>query len=141
MLSAAERVEVLRRIAPFSALTAIDLEAVAARLSEVSFVRGGAVFRGGDPGDALFLLVKGKVAIREGSRNLVTLTAPDCFGELAVLSNEPRSADAICEESCDLLRLRAADLRELLATRPAVQHEMMMALVRRVREAGRRQTD
>lgn len=138
MLPAAERVRVLRSLALFSGLSDADLELIAHKLTEASFDKGSTIFRAGDPGDSMFLLVRGKVAIRDRSRLLVTITAPECFGELAVLSNDERSADAICDESCELLKLRANDLRDLLATRPALQHQMMLALVRRVKEVGSR---
>lgn len=136
-----ERTQLLRGVQLFSELTELDLGVVASKLTQASYQRGQAVFRAGDPGDSLLILTRGKVAIRDGQRVLVTLSAPDCFGELAVISQEPRSADAICEDSTDVLKLRAADLRELLATRPALQHQMMLALVRRVKESGGRAKD
>ena len=138
MLSLTERLGLLRGVTLFTGLTPEDLQQLATRLVEVSLDRGAAVFRAGDPGDSLFIVLRGKVAIRDGQRHLVTLATPECFGELAVLSQEARSADAICEDSCELLKLRAADLRELLASRPALQHQMMLALVRRVKETGDR---
>ncbi len=138
MLPAAERVRVLRSLALFSGLSDADLELIAAKLTEASVEKGSTIFRAGDPGDSMFLLVRGKVAIRDRARLLVTISAPECFGELAVLSRDERSADAICEESCELLKLRANDLHDLLATRPALQHQMMLALVRRVKEVGSR---
>lgn len=138
MLALPERVGFLRGVKLFAELSLEDLQQVASKLVEVSVDRGSALFRAGDPGDSLFIVLRGKVAIRDGQRHLVTLATPECFGELAVLSHDARSADAICEESCELLKLRAADLRELLATRPALQHQMMVALVRRVKEVGDR---
>lgn len=137
-VTAADRVHTLQRIPVFEGLSAVDLDVIAARVTEQSFVKGSAIFRAGDPGDAIFFLVRGTVAIRDGQRVLVKLEAPECFGELAVLSNEARSADAICETSCDVLRLKANEFNELLGTRPAVQRQMMLTLVKRVREAGRR---
>ena len=128
----------MRGVTLFAELSAEDLAQVASKLVEVSVDKGSAVFRAGDPGDSLFIVLRGKVAIRDGQRHLVSLAKPECFGELAVLSQEARSADAIAEETCELLKLRAADLRELLATRPALQHQMMLALVRRVKEVGDR---
>lgn len=135
---AADRVRVLQAQPLFEGLTAVDLEVLAARLKERSFTKGSAVFRAGDPGDAIFFLVRGTVSIKDGSHTMAKLTAPECFGELAVLSNEPRSADAVCESSCDVLTLRAQEFNELLATRPALQRQMMLTLVRRVKEAGAR---
>lgn len=138
MVSGADRVHVLQHMPLFEGLTTLDLEVLSARMTEQSFVKDAAIFRAGDPGDAIFFLVRGTVAIRDGQRVLVKLSAPECFGELAVLSNESRSADAICETSCDVLKLRANEFNELVATRPAVQRQMMLTLVKRVKEAGRR---
>jgi len=138
VLALNERVGFLRGVKLFAELSLEDLQQVAGKLLEVSVDKGSAVFRAGDPGDSLFIVLRGKVGIRDGQRHLVTLATPECFGELAALSQDARSADAICEESCELLKLRAADLRELLATRPALQHQMMLALVRRVKEVGDR---
>ncbi|MFZ5443523.1 MAG: cyclic nucleotide-binding domain-containing protein [Myxococcota bacterium] len=134
-----QRIGILRATGLFQGLGDQALLAIAAKLVERSFVRGAAVFRKGDPGDSLFLLSRGKVEIRdEAQRHLVTLTAPDVFGELAALSSEPRSADAVCAESVELLELKAADLQELMAAFPAVQRQVLLVLVHRVREAGAR---
>lgn len=138
MVTGADRARVLQSIPIFEGLSAVDLDVIGARMTEQSFVKGAAIFRAGDPGDAIFFLVRGTVAIRDGQRVLVTLSAPECFGELAVLSNEARSADAVCESTCDVLKLKANEFNELIATRPAVQRQMMLTLVKRVREAGRR---
>jgi len=55
-----------------------------------------------------------------------------------VLDRQPRSADAVCGERCLLLRLKAADLHELLAHRPAMQMQILLSLVARVRDVSQR---
>lgn len=130
--------DLLRGAAFFQGLGDSDLGAISAKLTSHSFEKGAAIFRAGDPGDSLFLLARGRVAIRDGSRHLVTVSPSECFGELAAVSNEPRSADAICEESCELWKLKAVDLQKLMSTHPAVQKQVMLALVHRVKEAGSR---
>lgn len=133
-----QRVDFLRRAALFAGLDDDDLAAVAAKLSERSYVKGAAVFRAGDPGASVFLLVRGKVAIRDDHRHLVQLTPGECFGELAALTHDPRSADAICEESCELLELTSSHLLLLMSQSPELQRQVMRVLVERVKEAGRR---
>jgi CRP-like cAMP-binding protein len=132
------RIGFLRTLGLFKGLDDQALTAIAAKLTERSFVRGTAVFREGNPGDSLFLLAKGKVEIRDAQRHLVTVAAPDVFGELAALSSEPRSADAVCGESVELLELKAGDLQKLMTEFPAVQKRVIIALVQRVKEAGAR---
>ena len=70
MLSLTERLGFLRGVTLFTGLTPEDLQQLATRLVEVSLDRGAAVFRAGDPGDSLFIVLRGKVAIRDGQRHL-----------------------------------------------------------------------
>ncbi|MBH0195432.1 MAG: cyclic nucleotide-binding domain-containing protein [Nitrospira sp.] len=67
------RVDLLRGAAFFRGLGEADLSAIAAKLTSHSFEKGAAIFRAGDPGDSLFLLARGKVAIRDGSRHRLFL--------------------------------------------------------------------
>jgi CRP-like cAMP-binding protein len=133
-----DRIAAVRATAFFGHLAEDDVLQIANRLTQRSFDKGVAVFRAGDPSDALFLLVRGRIAIRDGLSALVTLEPPECFGELGVLAEEPRSADAVCEASCELSGLASTDLQALLRDRPAIQRQVMRGLVRRVKEAGRR---
>ena len=133
-----QRVAFLRSLPLFKGLDDRLLAVIAARLTARSFVKGTAVFREGDPGASLFLLSKGRVEIRDERRHLVTIAAPEVFGELAALSSEPRSADAVCSESVELLELEAAELEKLMTEFPAVQKRVILALVQRVKEAGAR---
>jgi len=132
------RVDLLRGAAFFQGLGESELSCIAAKLTSHSYEKGAALFRAGDPGDALFLLARGKVAIRDGHRHLVPSNGSGGSGELADVSPWPGSADAVCEESCEVLRLKASDLQTLMATHPAVQRQVMLALVHRVKEAGSR---
>ena len=60
------------------------------------------------------------------------------FGELALLDSQPRSADARCLAATRVIRLRGADLDELMTHRPAATREIVRVLVKRLRETGRR---
>jgi CRP-like cAMP-binding protein len=119
-------------------LSGDDLRQIAGIVEPVDFPKGRVIFKKGDPGEDLYVIAKGKIAIRDGSLELATLGERDFFGELAVLDQEPRSADAVCVDDVELLRLRAADFGELMARRPPIQQHVTMVLVRRVREMTRR---
>ncbi|MDX2011004.1 MAG: cyclic nucleotide-binding domain-containing protein [Myxococcaceae bacterium] len=122
----------------FQGLAADELAALASVVTVRSIDKGTALFRAGDPADGLFVLVRGTVAIRDGGTTLSRVAPPECFGELGALAEEPRSADAICERSCEVLRLSTRDLHSALRTRPALQRQVMLGLVRKVREVGSR---
>jgi len=133
-----ERMRFLRSVPLFSDLSGDDLRMVAEILETVNHGANEAVFHKGDPGEDLYVVLRGRIAIRDGSTQLAVLRERDFFGELAVLDREPRSADAICLEDTELLRLRSPDLGELMARRPQVQEQIMLALVKKLRELNRR---
>ncbi len=63
---------------------------------------GDYIFREGDPGEVMYIIHKGKVNITkmtgDGEKVLVTLTAGDFFGEMAIIDKAPRSAGAVAAE-------------------------------------------
>ena len=96
---AAERVEQLRKAALFSGLKTAALELIAKVASEESHTSGTKIFQHGDAGDKLYLILEGRVRIsREvpgmGEEALAVLGPGEVFGEMALLDESPRSADA-----------------------------------------------
>jgi CRP-like cAMP-binding protein len=124
---------VLRSVPLFGELSGEDLRSVAEMVEEIELEAGHVIFRKGDPGDDFFLVVRGKVKVKDGTVELATLGEREFFGELAVLDRKPRSADTVAAEPTELLRLRAADLAELMARRPQILEEILLVVVRRLR--------
>ncbi len=135
-----ERMAFLRTVPLFEEMPGAELRRVAEMLSSVQVREGETIFKKGDPGDDLFLVRSGLVSLRDGAVELGTAKSQEFFGELALLDNEPRSADAVALQMTELLRLRSADFRELMARRPQIQEQVVRVLVRRVREATGRVT-
>lgn len=138
MLPRFERLRSLRRVPLFASLPGDDLVSVAAVLDEVELDAGEFVFRRGDRGEELYIVVSGRVEIGEQGRVIATLGEAEFFGDLAVLDQEGRSADARAVEPTTLLRLRGADLRELMASRPEITLGIVRVLVARLRAASER---
>jgi CRP-like cAMP-binding protein len=130
-----ERMTFLRSVPLFGELSGEDLRLVAEMVEEVAVEADHPLFAKGDPGEDLYFVVRGRVAVRDGDVEIATFGEREFFGELAVLDREPRSADAVTTEPSTLLRLRSADLAELMARRPQIQEEILMVLVRRLRSA------
>lgn len=128
-----ERMRFLRRVPLFEELGGDDLRQVAQIVSPVSYRAGHVIFRKGEQGDELYVIVRGRVLIRDGDTALAELGERCFFGELAVLDREARSADAVCDVDSDLLRLHAADFEELMARRPPIRQHVLLTLVRRLR--------
>lgn len=85
----------------------------------LSFDKGEAVFHEGDPGDCMYIVLRGSVSITKstGSKQgqvLAKLGVGEFFGEMSVVDMQPRSAHAIAEEPTVLRTIRREDLRQLL---------------------------
>jgi hypothetical protein len=130
-----ERMSFLRSVPLFNELSGEDLRLVAERMDELELEADDTVFEKGDAGDELFVVLRGRVDVKDGGVKIASVGEREFFGELAVLDREPRSADAVATETTKLLRLRGADLAELMSRRPQIQEEILMVLVRRLRAA------
>lgn len=94
------------------------------RVTEVRVPAGRTVFRQGDPGDALYLVVSGRAEVlleRDGDPTRVASLAPgDSFGEMAVLSGQARNATVKAVEALALLRMGREDFQEFVRRSPAL---------------------
>ena len=87
----------------------------------VEAAAGTAITRAGDPGDSAFFILSGRavagLTTGEGQyRTLSSMGAGDVFGEIAALTDSPRTADVVAEEPTTLLEVPADTLRLLLAS-------------------------
>ena len=89
-------------------------------MEEVRYPRGEYVFRRGEEGDALYVIVSGTASVqlaRPGetfSNELAQLAHPDYFGEGALLDNKPRAADVLALSDLNVMRLQRTDFERLL---------------------------
>jgi hypothetical protein len=135
LLPVYERMRFLRSVPLFSDLPGEDLRTIAEIVEMVELPAGAVVFAKGDPGDDLYVIVEGRVAIRDGKLEIAELGPRAFFGELAGLDHEPPHAAAVVLGAGEarLLRLRSADLGELMARRPQIQEQFLVVLARRLR--------
>src|SRR5437764_14479100 len=113
----------LAQIELFSGLTEPELEHLSASLRRRRFAKGQILFFRGDPGQSLYIIESGQVKIvltsPEGREFSLALLGPaDFFGDLALLDGEPRSADAVAQEACQLLLLEREDFLRFLEAHP-----------------------
>jgi CRP/FNR family transcriptional regulator, cyclic AMP receptor protein len=146
---AKEREEQLAAVPFFAGLTSRALGLLAEVVSEEVHAQGTRIFQYGDPGDKLFIIVSGKVRIsRElpgmAEEALAVLGPGEVFGEMSLLDNAPRSADARAHERCTLLIIRKDDFDDLLFFHKDLAYEVLWASVRmltgRLRETNNKLT-
>src|ERR1035438_5322626 len=124
-----EREEQLSRVPFFNGLTREALGLIARATAEERHATGTKIFQFGDPGDKLFILLEGKVRIsREvagmGEEALAVLGAGEVFGELSLLDESPRSADARVHEPCRALVIRKEPFDDLLFLHKDLAYEV-----------------
>lgn len=126
-----ERVLFLKRVAMFSTTPDDVLASVAALLEEVEVKAQQAIFRRGELGLALFLVVAGRFRVHDGDRSLNELGPGDVFGELSALDPEPRSASVSATEDGTLFKLDHQTLFEAIREHPDLAFGVIRYLVRR----------
>jgi anion transporter len=113
----------IRTIPLFSGLSREDIAKILGRLEEKSFDAGTTVFSQGDQGDSFYLIQSGAVQVvlegGGGRRESIAVLGPqDSFGEMALLSGEPRSATIITIKDTTVWRLSREAWNELIEKYP-----------------------
>src|SRR5687768_11502629 len=113
---------ILRASELFGALSRPALAALADHLETVSVPGGELVIREGDAGDALYLVVSGRLRVyHEGDDTVLNEIGPGgVIGELALLSERPRTVSVKAIRDTELLRLPGDDFRRILHAAPDV---------------------
>lgn len=136
MISTVEKLLSLRSAPVFARVRSEDL-APLARVAEVEvFAPGAVLFTEGEPGDGLYVLVRGSVEVRHGQETLATLGPGEAFGEMAVLDAGPRSATAVAASDVQVLHIGSAAFRDVLHEQPAIAEGIIRTLSQRLREAN-----
>lgn len=130
-----ERESQLARVSFFDGLTREALALIARVTSEESHATGTRIFQYGDAGDKLFIILEGKVRISRdlsgmGEEALAVLGQGEVFGEMSLIDEAPRSADARVHERCRLLVIAKEDFDDLLFLHKDLAYEVLWNCVR-----------
>ena len=111
--------EILRKVALFEGLTNAQLRKLATALHGVEAPAGSRVFQEGDQGTSMFIIVSGRIRISKmvpgiGEEALAILERGQYFGEMSLIEDGPRSADAIAHTDCQLYELHRDKLDEVM---------------------------
>jgi cAMP-dependent protein kinase regulator len=90
------------------------------------------LIREGEPGELFFVLVEGTAVVRKGKRRVATLGAGDFAGEIALLTNAPRTATVRTTSPVSALRATRKGFSALLETSPRIQRKILKALADRL---------
>jgi len=129
MIPVMEKVHFLRKVPLFRGFSIADMMVVAQIAQEVRVEAGSVLFRKGDSGDALYLILEGEVDIvNADGKILSTLGATRCFGEVSVLDKKGRTATAVCVKDCRMLMISSNDFQEILEKYPVLYRNIVQVL-------------
>jgi CRP/FNR family cyclic AMP-dependent transcriptional regulator len=106
-----------------------------------TFEPGEVLFKEGEQGDVMFIIIQGEVEIRkqtsaQTSKTLITFQEGDIFGEMALVEKKPRSATAIAVTPCRTLVMNEALLDNMIENNPDFAKKMIRILSERIRKAN-----
>jgi len=125
----------LAQVTLFQGLSPAQLKKVASICEAETVDAGSVIFREGEPGQSMYLLVSGKVRISRrvpgmGEEALAILDAGQYFGEMGVVEESVRSADAYAHETATLWRIDRRQFDQLLFTDKDLAYAVLWTLVR-----------
>lgn len=130
-----DRVFLLEGVQLFHGLAVDDLAAVAALTTEGHAEPRQIIYREGDPGSSMYIIISGEVRLLRGEQTLMDLTQGDSFGQVSILDQGPRPVTARAgDEGVDYLQLERGPFMDLVTDRPAVTSGLFIVLARRLRE-------
>lgn len=125
--------DLLSKVPAFGSLTTRELKEVAAIVHKRQYRTGEPVFYQGDPGLGMYMIQEGEVSIALGTKDaleeeLAVLTEGDFFGEIALMDESPRTANALCKSDCTLIGFFRPDLFELIEKKPRLGTKIVLKL-------------
>lgn len=128
----------LKRIPLFASLSAEGHQDLASMLKRKSLGKDEVLFRQGDEGAALYIILQGRIKISVSRRTdrvtLAVLGPGEFLGEMALLDGLPRSADAVAWEDSHLYVLSRKDFLSFLSRHGNAAHAILASLSRRLRK-------
>lgn len=137
MLDDSFNLSALRALPIFAPLSEAELDYLRPVLSVTSHGPGDVVIEEGTPGSELYVLVDGECRVernrgRPDQRLVATLKPVEIFGEMALLTGNPRFASVVATTDCRLLTLTQAGFHEVLLTHPPICIALLQDAYRRI---------
>jgi protein phosphatase len=127
-----QKIDLIRKVPLFARCSRAELKEIALLADEIDLHEGKEMTREGAPGREFFVLLHGTADVKKNSRRVNTLGPGDFFGEIALVSREPRTATVIATSPVRALVITDRSFRRLLDDAPQVQTKVMEAMAERL---------
>jgi CRP-like cAMP-binding protein len=125
------KIELLKRAPLFAQCSKKELAQVALLADEIDVRKGKVLTREGEPGREFFVLIEGEADVVRDGVEVNVMGPGDFFGEIALVSNRPRTATVTATSPVRLLVVTDRAFRELMRNMPSIQDKVLAALAAR----------
>jgi CRP-like cAMP-binding protein len=132
MLHRDRKIDLLKHVPLFSGCSKKELGQVARVADEIDLRAGKTLIKEGTPGREFFVLVDGTAEIRRKGKKIDSAGPGDFFGEMALLSDQPRNATVVTTSPVDALVVTARNFRTLIEDHPLIALKVMRAVADRL---------
>lgn len=127
-----QKVDLIRKVPLFSRLSKTELKDLAMLADEIDLRDGKEMTREGASGREFFVLLEGTADVKKNGRKINSLGPGDFFGEIALVSREPRTATVTATSPVRTLVITDRSFRRLLEDSPQVKTKVMEAMAKRL---------
>ena len=124
-------IEILKKIPFFSELSDEDLQQIVDKIKLEYFPANHVIFEQEDSGDTMYIIKRGKVQVIREDAVLAVLEDNAFFGEMALVSDEPRNARIVTVTDVEALALNKDDFKRLLETNSSIASIVSYEVVKR----------
>lgn len=119
----------------FAAMSTKEMGELLRRADTVYFEPGREVFAEGARGEEFWIVIDGTLQVSRNGQVVGTLGPGDAFGELAIIDPAPRDATVVCTSKAELLVIDRRVFWSVIDEFPAIAHNVMVGMARRLRSA------
>ena len=126
------KIELLKRAPLFSGCSKSELRALASSADELDLRQGTVITREGRPGREFFVLISGTASVTKKGEKVAELGAGDWFGEIALLTDTPRTATITATSPVDVLVITDRRFRQVVETMPSIALKILASVADRL---------
>lgn len=126
------KIELLKRVPLFAGCSKGELRELAKSADELDIREGTVLTREGRPGREFFVLIRGNANVTKKAKKIAELGAGDWFGEIALLTDSPRTATVTATSPSDVLVITDRRFRSVVETMPSIALKVLSCVGERL---------
>ena len=135
MFTTLDKTIILKGVNIFSGLTSEEVFQIAQIAIEERYLAEEVIFREGDVGDSMFIIIDGSVSVYNQKKVITTLEKGECFGEMTLLDRGPRSSSIRTVTDTAVLKINEESFYALVSGNIEIIKGIVKILSKRLRQS------